>query len=434
MMRLARYLIVAAVLLGPAGSFRAFAAPVLAAATRTTLFSSTSTASTTVPLRNNNTTTLNFQTTADNQTVVIIYNAECVVDAERGTRLNIKILVDGNQADPSVGADFAFCSAVDTSGATWVSAVRQSVMKVPVAGMHIVTIVGRMFGGAGTWRLDDSSLVVQRAVPSVATREDIFESTATASDPTVFLPLKDSGATVLNVSTSRPDERLKVTYNAECVVAAAGGARIVAVQIFMPDAAVVDGTNDGLCGAVDTAGQTWAGAARQTAVTIPNTGSHDIEVTGHLNDGPGTWRLNDSALVVTRGFLASGAHEVGVSSSSTAEMGVPITASGGKELTFTTTDPDQVVKLTFNALCAVTAARGRWLGIRITVDDIEAQPAAGYNFALCSSVEPFLAHFASGYRQSVITVPDPGTHKVRVFAKMSSAASWGLFQISLVVE
>ena len=77
MMRLARYLIVAAVLLGPPGSFRVFAA-----ATRSTVFSSTSTASTTVPLRNDNTTTLKFQTTADNQTVVIIYNAECVVDAD----------------------------------------------------------------------------------------------------------------------------------------------------------------------------------------------------------------------------------------------------------------------------------------------------------------------------------------------------------------
>ena len=96
--------------------------------------------------------------------------------------------------------------------------VRQSVMKVPDAGNHVVTLEARLLGGAGTWELNDSSLVVQPALPSFATRESVYQSTST--DPTVFLPLKDNDGTNLVVSTTQANERLKVTYNAECVLAA----------------------------------------------------------------------------------------------------------------------------------------------------------------------------------------------------------------------
>ena len=138
-------LIIALFALVPLGTSGACAAPVLASATRTDTFSSQSTAATTVPLRNNDNTKLQFETTADNQTVVIVYNAECLVIGARGTRLNIKVLVDDIQADPDAGADFSLCSAVDIVGKTWVSAVRQSVMKVPTAGSHVVTIEARLF-------------------------------------------------------------------------------------------------------------------------------------------------------------------------------------------------------------------------------------------------------------------------------------------------
>jgi hypothetical protein len=342
----------------------------------------------------------------------------------RGTRLNIKVLVDGVQADPDAGTDFSLCSAVDIVGKTWVSAVRQSVMKVPTAGNHVVTIEARLFGGAGTWKLDDSSLVVQRALNSFATREDVYQSTST--DPLILLPLKDNDATVLNVSTSQANERLKVTYNAECVLAAAG--KTVQVFIFVPDAAVADSTTDVFCGSVDMTGKTWAGTLRQSAVTIPNAGSHAINVQGFMNTGPGTWRLNDSALVVTRGFLASSIFEGELQSSSTTAQPVPLKATGDQfVLDFTTTEPDQVVKLSFNALRRVSAERGRRLGIRITVDGIEAAPASGFDFTLCASMTPGSFNYVSGFRQSVITVPTAGSHTVRVFAKYPAPriGAWG---------
>jgi hypothetical protein len=81
-----QWLIIAILALVPLGTSGVYAAPVLASATRTDTFSSQSTAAKTVPLRNNGSTELQFETTANNQTVVIVYNAECLasVRAARG--------------------------------------------------------------------------------------------------------------------------------------------------------------------------------------------------------------------------------------------------------------------------------------------------------------------------------------------------------------
>jgi hypothetical protein len=434
-MHFIRSLIIAIIALIPLGMSGVYAAPVLASATRTAIFSSSSTAATTVPLRNNGSTTLQFETTAANQTVVIIYNAECQVIGARGTRLSLKIFVDGVQPEPSVGADFSLCSAVDVDGQTWVSATRQSVMKVPDVGNHVVTIEARLLGGTGTWELDDSSLVVQPALPSFATRENVYQSTST--DPTVLLPLKDNDGTNLSVATTQPNERVKVTYNAECVLAAGQAGKTVQVRIYVPDADVVDATSDVFCGAVDTTGKTWAGTVRQFTAKIPDPGNHGIKVQGFLNVGPGTWRLNDSALVVTKGFLASSSHENGLTTVSTDAQPVPLKQTGDQfALNFNTTQPNQVVKLSFNAVCQIAAARGRRVGIRIEVDTIQAAPASGFDFTLCSSMIDGFFHYVSGFRQSVITVPTAGSHEVRVFAKLSGVdpESWGVSNIVMVVE
>ena len=78
--------------------------------------------------------------------------------------------------------------------------------------------------------------------------------------------------------------------------------------------------------------------------------------------------------------------------------------------------------------------RGRWLGLRIEVDGVEAAPASGFDFALCSAVAPLSFYSSSGFRQSVIAIPNAGVHKVRVFAQMSDVANWSLQQQSLTVE
>jgi len=146
--RLVKGLIIPAIVFATLGGLDASAAPILASATRTSAFVSASTSPVFVTLRDEGVTSLKFY--ADpNQTVVITYNAECLVTAPRGTWLSIHILVDGNAAQPSSGSDFAFCSAVDENGQTWGSAVRQSVVKVPYAGNHVVTIKAQLNAGNG---------------------------------------------------------------------------------------------------------------------------------------------------------------------------------------------------------------------------------------------------------------------------------------------
>lgn len=428
MIRLVKGLIVPAILFANLGGLDASAAPILASATRTTAFSSTSTTSVTVPLRNDGTKSLKFTTTVANQTVVITYNAECLVTAARGTWLSIKVLVDGTEANPSSGTDFALCSAVDTTGQTWSSAVRQSVLKVPQSGDHTVVISARLLAGSGYWWLDDSSLVIQRALGSFATREGDFQSAASA--PTE-LPLLQNGGKELNFSTGAANNRLKITYNAECVVAAPTSGRRVrtAIHVDSPSGFIAD-----LCNAVDSTGKTWAGVAQQVALTIPFAGAHTVGVTGQVISGEGNWRVDDSSLVITKGFLASAVNNFGFLSSSTVEVPVPLLSNGDTSLEFTTAQNNQQVKLTYNAQCAVYAERGVWLGLRMEVDGVEAAPASGFDFALCSALGPKDTNNSQEFRQSVITIPNAGVHHVQVFARGSDIGDWELAPGSMVVE
>jgi hypothetical protein len=431
--RLAKGLIAPVLLFVSLGGLDASAAPILALATRTSAFSSTSTTSVTVPLRNDGTKSLTFATADVNQTVVIIYNAECMVKASRGTWLSIRVLVDGTEAQPSSGTDFALCSAVDTNGQTWGSAVRQSVLKVPQSGDHTVEISARLNAGNGIWRLDDSSLVVQPARDTFATRVHDFQSTA--NNPTE-LPLQLNGDKELSFNTSTPNEHLKITYNAECVVASASPVQGVKTEISVDSGfSAIDPHLTDFCNAIDATGKTWTGAAQQEVLTIPQVGTHKAVVFGQMAFGGGTWRVDDSSLVITQDILASALNAVSFSSSSTKEVLVPILWDGGTALEFTTTKDNQQVKLTYNGWCALRAERGRWLGLRIEVDGIEAAPASGFDFALCSAVTlNNNVYYHPGFRQSVITIPKGGVHHAQVFARVSGTADWAVGTRSLVIE
>jgi hypothetical protein len=405
----------------------AFAAPPMAFTTRTQFFGSTSTTDVPIPLRNNGTTTLRFQTTIDNEPVVITYNAECIVTAPRGVWLTISILVDGVQANPASGQDFALCSALDTGGQSWGSVSRQSVFTVPNPGIHTVSITGKLRGDSGSFGLDDSSLVVQRARAS-ATRTTPF---VTSQFLATELPLKNNDAKILNFNTPVANDRMKFTYNAECVVDAEPTNLHRFIANFAIDGQQLDIATL-MCSQVDTAAQTWAGALRQQVVTVPAAGVHQLKMLGALLQQPGTWRIDDTSLVVTRGVLAYGTHD-GISALSTTAVPVPLKDNGGFNLKFTTTKANQMVRFGFYAECLIDAPRGRWLGIRVLVDGVETAPASGYDFALCSSG----GHDRwAGFRQSVMTVPTAGDHFVRVYGRISGGplVTWSLGTISMVVE
>ena len=108
-----------------------------------------------VAVQQNGGTALAFKTAKNKQKIVITFNAECRAD---GTGwVTVVVLVDGNQANPQSGSDFALC----TPGAGWVGAVRQSVYTVPKVGAHSVTVVAQGISGNNSWSLDDISLVVE---------------------------------------------------------------------------------------------------------------------------------------------------------------------------------------------------------------------------------------------------------------------------------
>src|SRR4029079_7689554 len=126
-----------------------------------------------------------------------------------------------------------------------------------------------------------------------------------------------------------------------------------AIHVDSPNGFIAD-----LCNAADSAGKTWTGAAQQVALTIPFAGAHTVGVTGQVIFGDGKWRIDDSSLVITKGFLASAVNNFAFSSASTVEVPVPLLSKGDTSLEFTTAQNNQQVKLTYNAQCAVYAERG----------------------------------------------------------------------------
>ena len=141
----------AVAVMGGASAAKAY---ILAIATRAGAFTGNATV-TTIPLTDSGATALAFKTGAANQKVVIRYNAEC--QGGSSGWVSVSIFVDGVQASPASGTDFALCT-----GGDYVGALRQSTFVVPTAGAHSVTITAQAAGGGSSWRLDDTSLTVEK--------------------------------------------------------------------------------------------------------------------------------------------------------------------------------------------------------------------------------------------------------------------------------
>jgi hypothetical protein len=106
-------------------------------------------------------TSLSFSTTGANRLVKITYNAECGVLGTPDAWVSVTILVDGIEANPKNGTDFALCTATSTTDFSWMGAVRQSLITVP-AGSHNVQVLVDLLNGATQWWLGDTSLVVEQ--------------------------------------------------------------------------------------------------------------------------------------------------------------------------------------------------------------------------------------------------------------------------------
>jgi hypothetical protein len=119
-----------------------------------------------IPLNNAGRTFVPFVTTQDNQRVVITFSAECSVKAPNFTTwLNIDILVDGVEVQPTQTTDNALCTSHNTNAHDgWVGASTTGVYVVPEPGLHTVQIRGSLRGCNNArddrWHLDDSSTII----------------------------------------------------------------------------------------------------------------------------------------------------------------------------------------------------------------------------------------------------------------------------------
>jgi hypothetical protein len=99
--------------------------------------------------------------------VVLLFNAECSVDAfDDTTWVDIDVLVDGVVVPPSNG-DNAFCTSTgDGQLQHWVNASTY-VARTVAAGSHTVQVRGtlRGFAPGDRWQIDDLSLIVLGADP-----------------------------------------------------------------------------------------------------------------------------------------------------------------------------------------------------------------------------------------------------------------------------
>lgn len=115
---------------------------------------------------------------------------------------------------------------------------------------------------------------------------------------------------------------------------------------------------------------------------------------------------------------------------------VDLDNSGHKSLAFTTSAPNRVIKITYNAECAVLGPAQSWLSVTILVDGVQAHPASGTSFGMCSALPNGVDYQWTGAtRQSLITVPSAGTHIVQVLVDLNNGATnWWQGDSSTVVE
>lgn len=95
-----------------------------------------------------------------NKLIKITYNAECGVLGPAGSWISVTILVDGVEANPKNGTDFALCTATSTTTFSWMGAVRQSLITVSPGSHSVQVLIDQI--GSTQWWLGDTSLVVEQ--------------------------------------------------------------------------------------------------------------------------------------------------------------------------------------------------------------------------------------------------------------------------------
>jgi hypothetical protein len=134
---------------------------VRAVAYRGTTFSGSSASEVAIPLNDNGAKVLHFTTAAANATVKVVYGASCTIQGPLGEWASIRLVVDGVEAAPASGSDFAFCSTRNSNLLNFHAGYRQSIAVVPKKGDHTVRIYGKGSAAGVSWGFGDATLLVE---------------------------------------------------------------------------------------------------------------------------------------------------------------------------------------------------------------------------------------------------------------------------------
>ena len=115
---------------------------------------------------------------------------------------------------------------------------------------------------------------------------------------------------------------------------------------------------------------------------------------------------------------------------------VPLPVNGNSiSLSFKTSAPNQLVSISYNAVCRVTGQVGNsWIVALIKVDGVDALPTAGLGLVFCASANATTAIPVSATRTSMMRVPHSGTHAVTVSAYGVATSSWSVAASSTIVS
>lgn len=125
-----------------------------------------------------------------------------------------------------------------------------------------------------------------------------------AEGTTPFVPLNDAGATTITFNTGVRNQKVIVSYTAECGIIDNKNDTWVNIDIQVDGVAIrpTNNTSDAFCSSTNNAGYNWNMSAVNAVYIVPNPGVHTVRIRAAVQSGNGgaTGWLGDTSLVVWR--------------------------------------------------------------------------------------------------------------------------------------
>lgn len=119
-----------------------------------------------------------------------------------------------------------------------------------------------------------------------------------------FIPLNDAGVTALPFATTTANQRIVISFNAECSVSANNFSSFVNLDILVDGVAARPSSDDNaFCSAHGAIGGGWVSAVSTSVFVVPNAGLHTVQVTGTLGStfvAGSFWTIDDSSTVIMK--------------------------------------------------------------------------------------------------------------------------------------